>query len=166
MYPVELAAELETGSRLTTGEYARYLDYSYLGLFVPCWTVLTMDGLFVPYHWTIRTMLRDWQKLTPSDGRFVSKTCLSPAVFQLCEICTSLGYGFVIKFSTRYELSSSDGANSSRYEQSMDGTNSPPIVRIVRGTNSPWTVRTARNNSTQHVQFSIFLPNPLAVVMK
>jgi len=30
-----------------------FLDYSYLGLFVP-WTVRTMGGLFVP--WTIRTM--------------------------------------------------------------------------------------------------------------
>jgi len=36
------------------------MDYSYLGLFVPSWTVRTMDcsyppGLFVP--WTIRTIL-------------------------------------------------------------------------------------------------------------
>ena len=31
----------------------RFMDYSYLGLFVP-WTIRTMGGLFVP--WTIRTM--------------------------------------------------------------------------------------------------------------
>jgi len=31
----------------------RYLDFSYLGLFVP-WTIRTIDGLFVP--WTVRTV--------------------------------------------------------------------------------------------------------------
>ena len=32
----------------------RYLDSSYLGLFVP-WTIRAIDGLFVP--WTVRTLL-------------------------------------------------------------------------------------------------------------
>jgi len=35
----------------------RTLDCSYRGLFVPSWTVRTMDYLY--HYWTIRTMLQD-----------------------------------------------------------------------------------------------------------
>ena len=49
--------------------FPRYLDFSYLGLFVPSWTVRTMDYSY--HHWTIRTVMQYSQKFT-----FPSKMCL------------------------------------------------------------------------------------------
>jgi len=88
--------------------FRRYLDFSYLGLFVP-WTVRTMDcsyrRLFVPswtvrtmdysyHHWTICTVMQDSQKMT-----FPTQMCLcSVWVKRPCFLTFSPnGWGFMVQ---------------------------------------------------------------------